>query len=434
MRRLFPLAIALSLLACPSVGRAVAGHSAPAGGCWPARAPLPLDLYGGSATSDGTYAYVAGGYSFSTGQNLDSLYRFDSASNTWTTLAPMPQAALMPSAVYFPPSNKIYVFGGEDGALGTNYAITRIYDVASDTWSTGSDMPDVRSFMASAYNPIDQKIYLVGGYNTGQVTSAQSQVWVYDPVSDTFDASRTPMPHAVGGAAFGLRNQSFYLAGGRDANQVVNDTWEYHIDSDHWNVLALLPAPTNVPGSAMVSFGRLFVYGGGNPFVAEPWASASTFIYDPVLNSWSVLCPLGLARSFIAGTAIGDAPFAAGGVTNNYDTTTMTEGGPASSPPPPTASSAASASSPSAAATSAASASASASSATSVATASAAPGQVPRAASDRAQARRRRRLKIRRGRCATGKISRVHSPRVGRVLRPGPAEPAPAAREASRSI
>ena len=45
--------------------------------------------------------------------------------------APMPQAALMPSAVYFPPSNKIYVFGGEDGALGTNYAITRIYDVAS---------------------------------------------------------------------------------------------------------------------------------------------------------------------------------------------------------------------------------------------------------------------------------------------------------------
>ena len=131
------------------------------------RAPLPLDLHGGSATSDGTYAYVAGGYSFSTGQNLDSLYRFDPASNTWTTLAPMPQAALMPSAVYYPPSNKIYVFGGEDGSLGTNYALTRIYDIASNTWSTGADMPDVRSFMASAYNPGDQKIYLVGGYNTG---------------------------------------------------------------------------------------------------------------------------------------------------------------------------------------------------------------------------------------------------------------------------
>ena len=163
---------------------------------------MPPDLHGGSATSDGTYAYVAGGYSFSSGQNLDSLYRFDPVSDTWTTLAPMPQAATMPSAVYFPPSNKIYVFGGEDEALGTNYAITRIYDVAANTWSTGSNMPDVRSFMASAYDPIDQKIYLVGGYNTDQVTSAQAQVWVYDPVSDTFDASRTPMPHAVGGAAF----------------------------------------------------------------------------------------------------------------------------------------------------------------------------------------------------------------------------------------
>ena len=404
MRRLVPLAIALSLLACLSVGRAQAGQSAPAGSCWPARAPLPLDLHGGSATSDRTYAYLAGGYSFSSGHNLDSLYRFDPGSNTWTTLAPMPQAAFMPSAVYFPPSNKIYVFGGEDGSLGTNYAITRIYDVASNTWSTGSDMPDVRSFMASAYDPIDQTIYLVGGYNTGQVTSAQPQVWVYDPVSDTFDASRTPMPHAVGGAAFGLRNRSFYLAGGRDAaNEVVNDTWEYQIDSDQWDALAPLPAPTNVPGSAMTSFGRLFVYGGGNPFVAEPWASASTYIYDPVLNSWSVSCPLGLARSFIAGTSIGDAPFAAGGVTNNYDTTTMTEGGPASSPLPP-------------------------------------PPQppppppppppplppppphpvkchVPRVIGLRlGQAR----LKIRRARCATGKISRVRSPRVGRVLRQAP--------------
>ena len=48
--------------------------------------------------------------------------------------------AYMPSAVYYPPSNKIYVFGGEDGSLGTNYALTRIYDVASNAWSTGADM------------------------------------------------------------------------------------------------------------------------------------------------------------------------------------------------------------------------------------------------------------------------------------------------------
>jgi hypothetical protein len=33
---------------------------------------MPLDLYGGAAASDGTYAYVAGGHSFSTNQTLDT--------------------------------------------------------------------------------------------------------------------------------------------------------------------------------------------------------------------------------------------------------------------------------------------------------------------------------------------------------------------------
>ena len=181
----------------------------------------------------------------------------------------MPQAAIMPSAVYFPPSNKIYVFGGEDEALGTNYAITRIYDVAANAWSTASNMPDVRSFMASAYDPIDQKIYLVGGYNTGQITSARAQVWVYDPVSDTFDASRTPMPHAVGGAAFGLIDNHFYVAGGRDQNQVINLTWDYGVQTNHWTPGAPMPAPTNVPGSGVVG-SRLFVWGGGNHFRCSP--------------------------------------------------------------------------------------------------------------------------------------------------------------------
>src|SRR5437870_3862983 len=128
MRRLCPLAVALALL-LPGTASA-----APSGG-WQIRAPLPLDLLGGAPASDGAYAYVAGGYSFSTAHSLDTLFRFDPTANTWTTLAPMPNAAMMASAVYYPPTNKIYVFGGEDAVSGANYAITRIYDVASNTWS-----------------------------------------------------------------------------------------------------------------------------------------------------------------------------------------------------------------------------------------------------------------------------------------------------------
>jgi hypothetical protein len=83
------------------------------GPAWQVVAPLPQDLFGAASASAGGYMYVFGGYSFSTAQTLDTVYRYDPVANSWTTLAPMPQGALTASAVYSYP-NKIYVFGGAD--------------------------------------------------------------------------------------------------------------------------------------------------------------------------------------------------------------------------------------------------------------------------------------------------------------------------------
>ena len=71
------------------------------------------------------------------------------------------------SGVYAPNVNKLFVFGGDDPTSGTVVNTTRIYDIATNTWSTGAPMPDVRAFMASGY--FNGKIYLVGGYTTGNV-------------------------------------------------------------------------------------------------------------------------------------------------------------------------------------------------------------------------------------------------------------------------
>src|SRR5882724_2802237 len=187
---------------------------------WQFVASMPLDVYGAAGAADGSYVYEAGGYSFDLGSTLDAFNRYDPVANTWTTLTSMPTAAFMASAVYYPLTNRIYVFGGEDAISGTNYSTTRIYDVATGTWTTGTNMPDVRSFMASGYNIANGKIYLVSGYSTGDVTSAQPDTWEYDPVTATF-TERTPIPHAVGGAAFGIINGNLYLAGGRDATNTV---------------------------------------------------------------------------------------------------------------------------------------------------------------------------------------------------------------------
>ena len=111
---------------------------------------MPQDFYGGGMSADSNASYIAGGYSFSSGLTLNTLYKFVPDTNTWSTLATFPGAgAIMPSTVYYPTTNKLYVFGGEDAVSGQNFSDTRIYDIASNTWTTGTPMPDVRSFAVS---------------------------------------------------------------------------------------------------------------------------------------------------------------------------------------------------------------------------------------------------------------------------------------------
>ena len=88
-------------------------YAAPSGG-WQDVAPLPQTVFGPATASDGTYVYAIGGYHFpeAIGSTLDTVYRYDPTANTWTTMTPMPQPSLIASAVYYPPTNKIYVFGG----------------------------------------------------------------------------------------------------------------------------------------------------------------------------------------------------------------------------------------------------------------------------------------------------------------------------------
>ena len=165
-------------------------------GTWTQAAPVAIDHYGGFMDSNGTFAYEGGGYSFSAGGTINQFGRFDPVANTWTPLAPVPDLNnAEASGVYAPNVNKLFVFGGDNPTTGVVVNTTRIYDIASNTWSTGANMPDVRAFMASGYNSGNGKIYLVGGYSTGNITPAFLQTWEYDPVRKQL---RDEDPHTCG--------------------------------------------------------------------------------------------------------------------------------------------------------------------------------------------------------------------------------------------
>ena len=144
------------------------------------------------------------------------------------------------SAVYAPNVNKLFVFGGDDPTTGTVVNTTRIYDIATNTWSSGAAMPDVRAFMGSGY--FNGKIYLVGGYSTGNVDPSFGQVWEYDPVANTFNTTRMSMPATLGGPGFAIINGHIYIAGGRDINNTnLNTLYDYDIAADSWTTGAICP-------------------------------------------------------------------------------------------------------------------------------------------------------------------------------------------------
>src|SRR5207249_3893351 len=145
----------------------------------------PLVLESATVSSDGVFAYSAGG--FQTSAPTDAFYSYDPLADAWTTLALLPQALYDAKSAFANTLDRNYVFGGID-ASGTVLDTTYIYDVATDMWSSGATMPGARFFPNVVYNPLSGTIYVIGGADPG--FNVVNQTWEYDPVANTWNTSR----------------------------------------------------------------------------------------------------------------------------------------------------------------------------------------------------------------------------------------------------
>ena len=312
-QRIVWAALASSLVALALALSAVAAHpAAPSvrASTWNVVTSLPQGLYGAAGASNGTFAYAAGGYASATGTTLDTFYRYNPVNERWETfITPMPAPEAMASAVYYPTTNKVYVFGGIDPNTGVVSNATKVLDITANEWSTAANLPAPRHSMAAGYNEANGRIYLAGGFNTADPSSAQITTWEYNPATNTF-TPRADLPHAVGSAASGVVAGHLYVAGGHDTSGVVDLTWDYDIAANTWTPKASMPTPTNAPGSA-AAIGKLWSFGGETP--SDP--TAGTVSYDPATNSWASAPNMNVARSAVSGAAIGNRLVAAGGKT-----------------------------------------------------------------------------------------------------------------------
>ena len=271
-------------------------------GIWATAMTGPPARYRAGGVSDGTYIYVFGGGT-SAGTLLNDLWRWDPASQTWTQLANMPTGKQNIQGAYW--NGKIYVPGGFTTVHITENAI---YDIASNTWSTGAPLPATQTGTNVAFN---NKIYNFGGNPGPQTTTT-----IYDIAANTW-SSGAPMPVATTYGRAAAAGSFAYYAGGI-STVTTNAVYRYDFVANTWTTVAPLQT-ARTSEELMTSPDGLKLYavmGGDSTFFTGVPQAVSVEIYDIAGNSWSYGNPVVTTAAAAAGGLAGGKAMVQGGVDN----------------------------------------------------------------------------------------------------------------------
>lgn len=139
---------------------------------------------------------------------ITTCQRYNTASDTWTSLATLPFQQQHFAAV-MTPSDKIYIAGGIAPT-----ARTYVYDTATDVWTRLADLPVALQFNyvdALLYHPVTNAIYSWGGYNGSTYIAA---IYKYDILTNVWSTSGDTLSVGRDGATTTFDGTGWYILGG----------------------------------------------------------------------------------------------------------------------------------------------------------------------------------------------------------------------------
>ncbi|KPL11188.1 MAG: hypothetical protein AMS26_20520 [Bacteroides sp. SM23_62] len=152
----------------------------------------------------------------------DNVQIYDLLSDTWTEGVKMPTPRTAASAIAL--NDKIYVVGGQQGKTTGYLGMTtvEVYDPATDSWITGTDMIIPRKWHATCC--LDSMIYVFGGLY-GSCTDWYSGGEFYDPKADRW-REITPNINLIGPCRIAPYNGNIYVCGGEVTTCDANATYD----------------------------------------------------------------------------------------------------------------------------------------------------------------------------------------------------------------
>jgi N-acetylneuraminic acid mutarotase len=207
-------------------------------------------------------------------------------------LAPLSELALAHA------DGKLYMMGGYPSSRVTARTV-QVYDIASDTWSLGPELPLPNNHGMAA--SVDGKIYLIGGQTQADdppgTNSYVDTVYELDPAGGPWVAKAT-MPTARSSGVVVVLDDLIYVAGGRPPHET--DFAVYDPAADSWRALPALPTARNHFTGAAIN-GRVHYVGGRQGLGLGMSMTTVHEVFDPQTETWTSAAPLLPARSGMNG-------------------------------------------------------------------------------------------------------------------------------------
>jgi len=206
---------------------------------------------------------------------------------------------------------RIYVFSGVNDSSGL-VATTQIYDIASDSWTTGANIPFSQWEAKCAVDWPD--MYVIGGASSG------TAVQIYNALTNSWSGGvALPVARFAGAATYVASVDSIFYIGGVDGGwNPMSNVYRFKIGTASWNEVSQLPSAVAALDVTTGADGLIYAVGGSNNMfnVTEPIYSSGHY-YCVNNDTWFSLPDMNYARKYLGVVPFENKIFAIGGNNNS---------------------------------------------------------------------------------------------------------------------
>jgi len=260
--------------------------------------------------------WLSGGFFSASLQTTDDVHVLDPLTGVWNHVTDMPSPLTHQGMAFDPAAREIWIVGGfvGDHPGPVTLDVWR-YNVDTDVWSAGPDLPAIRG--AGGFVELSGRMHYFGGVGTDKDVS-EEQHWVFDLSQPGLGwVALAPMPEARNHFSAVTHGGKIYAIGGQyrhDTNpQDLKLAHVYDPGTDTWAQIADLPKGLSHAEPSTFADATGPVLAGGRSNINGQESVREIIRYDPLADAWSELPPMPFAIVAPAVKLVGGILYSTGG-------------------------------------------------------------------------------------------------------------------------